>query len=277
MANPFSDVDIKRFRQQAKHRSRTSNISHTEALNAVAREQGFSTWALLMKNASPVEAAPALAPRREYFRFVRTMEGMHQAMRKVRAQGPYDYTQPGRTAERATAQLVDEFADGANAIDFAVDFMECLLSVPQFRVHPESLVKAEMRAWLPYFASPQSDDVQLLVNRHYKPVGLRTPKWVEYAEYSHLNVVLSMEQRLAIAHKPSAVGFLYADAIAPWHSRQNAELYLVRLKTLQQFLRASPRRTVSLSSLTSTPPRSPEQIREAFAQGRFAELKPDQA
>ncbi|PLY59567.1 hypothetical protein HBH1_02077 [Herbaspirillum sp. BH-1] len=277
MANPFSDVDIKSFRQQAKHRSRTSNISHTEALNAIAREQGFSTWALLMKNASPEAAAPVSAPRREYFRFVRTAEEMRLAMHKVRAQGPYDYTQPGSPAERATAQLVDEFADGANAVDFAVDFIECLLAVPQFRIHPESRAKAEMRSWLPYFASPQNDDAQLLVNRHYKPVGLRTPKWVEYAEYSHLNVVLGIEQRLAIAHKPSAVGFLYADAIAPWHSRQNAELYLVRLKALQQFLRTFPRRTVSLSSLTSTPPRSPEQIREAFAQGRFAELKPDQA
>ncbi|WDZ95770.1 hypothetical protein Herbaro_20190 [Herbaspirillum sp. WKF16] len=277
MAIIFSDVDIKRFRLRAKHLSRSSKISHTEALDAVAHEEGFSNWALLMKSASPTEAAPVSTLRREYFRFVRTTEGMHQAMRKVRAQGPYDYTQRGSPAERATAQLANDFADGANAVDFAVDFMECLLSVPQFRIHPESLVKAEMRSWLPYFVSPQNDDAQLLVNRHYKPVGLRTPEWVEYAAYPHLKVALNSEQRLTIAHKPSAVGFLYADAIAPWQSRQNAELYLVRLRALQQFLRASPRRKVSLSSLTSTPPRSLEQIREAFAQGRFAELKPDQA
>lgn len=39
----------------------------------------------------------------------------------------------------------------------------------------------------------------------------------------------------------------------------------------------SQRRVVSLSDLTSTPPRTPEDIRRAFAEGRVAELKPDQA
>lgn len=53
MANPFSDVDIKRFRLHAKHLSRSKSISHSEALDAVAQEQGFSNWALLMKSASP--------------------------------------------------------------------------------------------------------------------------------------------------------------------------------------------------------------------------------
>jgi len=39
----------------------------------------------------------------------------------------------------------------------------------------------------------------------------------------------------------------------------------------------SPKRLVSASDLTSTPPRMEEDIRRAFAEGRVAELKPDQA
>lgn len=37
------------------------------------------------------------------------------------------------------------------------------------------------------------------------------------------------------------------------------------------------RRKFSLSSLDSTAPRTVDDIRRAFAQGRFAELKPEQA
>lgn len=39
----------------------------------------------------------------------------------------------------------------------------------------------------------------------------------------------------------------------------------------------SARRLVSASDLTSTPPRTEEDIRRAIAEGRVAELKPDQA
>lgn len=37
------------------------------------------------------------------------------------------------------------------------------------------------------------------------------------------------------------------------------------------------RRKLSLSDLTSTAPRTAEEVRRAIAQGRFAELKPEQA
>lgn len=42
-------------------------------------------------------------------------------------------------------------------------------------------------------------------------------------------------------------------------------------------LTASPRRKFSLSNLTSTAPRTADEVRRAIAQGRFAELKPEQA
>ena len=38
----------------------------------------------------------------------------------------------------------------------------------------------------------------------------------------------------------------------------------------------SQRRKVSVSSLTSTAPRTADEVRIAIAQGRFAELKPEQ-
>ena len=40
---------------------------------------------------------------------------------------------------------------------------------------------------------------------------------------------------------------------------------------------ASQRRKFSLSNLTSTAPRTDDDVRRAIVQGRFAELKPDQA
>lgn len=40
---------------------------------------------------------------------------------------------------------------------------------------------------------------------------------------------------------------------------------------------SAPRRKFSLSNLTSTAPTTAEDIRRVIAQGRFAELKPDQA
>jgi len=237
MANTFSDVDIKRFRFQAKHLSRRSNIAYTEALDAVAHEQGFSTWALLMKHAGPVDAAAAVVPSREYFRFTRTTDEMHQAMRKVQSKEPYYHRDHEHPAERLTAQIFDKFEDGANAVTFAIEYVECLLSVPQFRIHVDSQVRAEMRYWLPYQVSQLNEATQVFVNRKYKPVGLKTAKWATYEDYPNLVISLEQTQVRAVSHIPSALGFLFADASAPWHSRQNAELYLGRLKRLREYVR----------------------------------------
>lgn len=58
----------------------------------------------------------------------------------------------------------------------------------------------------------------------------------------------------------------------------------VRLSTDQQAepnaapnTAAPQRRKFSLSSLASTAPRTADEVRQAIAQGRFAELKPEQA
>lgn len=46
---------------------------------------------------------------------------------------------------------------------------------------------------------------------------------------------------------------------------------------LQPSTAAPSRRKFSLSNLTSTAPRTTDEVRRAIAQGRFAELKPEQA
>ena len=236
MANIFSDVEIESFRLKAKFLSRNNGTKHSEALDTVAHENGFSNWALLMKHGSTGESVVATVPKHRYFPFVRTTDEMQYAMRKVQSKEPYYYRQQETPAERLTAQISKEFADAANAIEFAIAFVECLLSVRQFRLHRDAQAYSEMRWWLPYQLASISESTQVLVNRKYKPVGLRTSDWATYEGYPNLTTLLSDKQLLAIAHRPSSQGYLFGDGSAPWNSRQDAEKYLGRLKKLQSFI-----------------------------------------
>jgi hypothetical protein len=234
MANIFSFAQIEQFKLHAKFLSRNSKIAHAAALDQVAHKNGFSNWALLMMHAGPAEEN---TPAKKYYRFTRTMEEMRQAIRKI-ASSTFTYQAKRETpAEEQTLEICHKFGDGPNAVDFAIAYVECLLSVPRFRVHYASKAYSEMRRWLPYELAPISDTSQILVNRRYKPVGIRTDDWTEYDEYGHLAISLDAEKLLAVAHRVSSSGYLFGDGTAPWRSRENAEKYLLRLKKLQIFLR----------------------------------------
>jgi hypothetical protein len=239
MANIFSDVEIESFRLKAKFLSRSNGTKHAQALDTVAHENGFSNWALLMKHGSAQESVVVVVPERRYFQFARTTDEMQHAMRKVQSKDSYHYRVQETPSERITAQIYNEFADGANAVDFAIAFVECLLSVRQFRLHAGSRAYSEMRWWLPYQLATIGESMQVLVNRKYKPVGLRTSDWATYRDYPNLTASLSDKQLLDIAHRPSSQGYLFGDGSAPWHSRQDSERYLERLKLLQGYIKRS--------------------------------------
>jgi len=73
MSVTFTLAQIEQFKLRAKHTSRESNTSHSEALDKTAREHGFNNWSLLIKHVAPAddiqrpsvitgEAAPADTP-----------------------------------------------------------------------------------------------------------------------------------------------------------------------------------------------------------------------
>lgn len=59
MATSFSPAHLERFRREAKKLSRERSITHSEALDRIAVQNGFTNWSLLSKHSSGPEAAPA--------------------------------------------------------------------------------------------------------------------------------------------------------------------------------------------------------------------------
>lgn len=64
MSVTFTPAQIEQFKRLAKHISRETNTFHCEALDQIARENGFNNWSLLIKHVAPVEETqhpPAIA------------------------------------------------------------------------------------------------------------------------------------------------------------------------------------------------------------------------
>lgn len=51
----FTPAQIEQFKLRAKHSSRETNTSHSEALDQIAREHGFNNWSLLIKHVAPAD------------------------------------------------------------------------------------------------------------------------------------------------------------------------------------------------------------------------------
>lgn len=62
MATSFSPAQFERFRREAKKLSRDLSISHSEALDRIAVQNGFTNWSLLSKHSSGPVAANAVVP-----------------------------------------------------------------------------------------------------------------------------------------------------------------------------------------------------------------------
>jgi len=93
------------------------------------------------------------------------------------------------------------------------------------------------RVYLPYALLRQDDGRYVLVNRLYKPVGLPTREWVDYAPYA---VKLRMTGAAAKAlswNASSAVDviYLYNDGCIPTDSTGDWHAYQERLKRLAAY------------------------------------------
>lgn len=230
MLTSFSPAQIERFKRDAKAVHRSTGIPHSAALDQIATANGYRNWSLLMKH------QPEVATGSASFKFCRTAEEMRQLMRKHPSL-PEGQILPAAAAQQHVADIHERFVSAQNAVDFAIDYVCCLLTVPRFQVHGASRVYLEMRWWLPYHLESVDDGVQVLVNRYYKPLGHITKLYLSYMQFPHLHTHLSAEQLIEVAHRPGSKGYLYDDGSTPWGSRKAAEVYLRRLLKLRDTLK----------------------------------------
>lgn len=230
MPENYSAAQIAHLKREAKRLSHASMIPHSKALDQVAATKGHRNWSLLMKNAAESPTGPPP------YRFARTAEEMRLALQKVQLPS-YSRSPRVDAARQMVEDLSLKFITAQNAVDFAIDYMRCLLSVPRFKVYAATRVNWELRCWLPYAAKQLGDDTSILVNRRYKPVGHVTDDWAAYETFPHLHLRLDGERLKAFAYRPESEGYLFNDGCMPWTSRKDAQAYLERLQKLHAVMR----------------------------------------
>lgn len=231
MLKIFTTHEVEVMRRDAKKRSRASGVILAKALDQIAAEQGYRNWSLLQKNGST--APDELQP---WF-YRRTAEGIAQSMRVVPEPASRFERRVRSEIARDSVQALDgKFANAANAVDFAIAYVDGLLAQPRFLLNTKSVAYWEMRFWLPYGANRVEGDTHILVNRYYKPAGSTSREHLDYAAYPHLSLRLDDDSWRAFAHRTAEQPFLFNDGCPPWHSRQDAEAYLGRLKELRRRL-----------------------------------------
>lgn len=236
MTTSFTFAQIEHFKREAKQLRRTTSISHSHALDQIAYANGYGNWSLLAKHSDahdPVKLKRVRAP----FLFTRTSELMRSALLKVpEARGSGQPTRSDR-AQRQVEGLSAAFVSPQNAVDFAIDYITCLLTVPRFKLYSAAPAYWEMRSWLPYSCHSIKEGVHILLNRSYKPVGQVSQEWANYAEFPHLQARFADDLRAEFTAQGSSKGFLFNDGCLPWHSRADAINYLDRLHILSKVLK----------------------------------------
>jgi hypothetical protein len=141
--------------------------------------------------------------------------------------------------------LYGTFVSDRNAIEFAIAYMECALSVPRYKLPENSVAFYEMRCWLPYCVHELDGDVRILVGRDYKPVGMvQKADHVDYAQFplAHVNMSEEAAVQYATPDPEHGVGFLYN--VSPWSSRAAGERFLLQLRKLLAWMVSSEVRPV---------------------------------
>ena len=235
MTASFTIAQVERFKREAKRLHRDTNISHSQALDQIASANGYSNWSLLAKH-SDAHDAPKAKSARPPFRFIRTPELMRLALLKVPE--PRGWGHPTRTdyAQQQVEDLSSDFISPQNAVEFAIDYVTCLLTVPRFKLYSAAPAYWEMRSWLPYSCHSVEDGMHILVNRSYKPVGQVSKEWANYADFPNLHAHFANDLRRNFTAQGSSDGYLFNDGCPPWHSRVDATAYLDRLRVLNQVL-----------------------------------------
>lgn len=236
MPNIFSLAQIEQLKNDAKRVARDRRVTHSRALDEIALKHGFENWSLLMKCSGNHEVS---SPPPQRFHFDRQDEVWRNALRVFKggdARKPELYLH--------LANVCSRFASPNNGVNFALEFMQSLLARPRYRVPADSQAYAEMRWWLPYCVHDIVDDSdsRLILNRHYKPIGLTSNNFVQYEQFPHLHVRFDVHDLRSFSLRNDGTGYLYDDATAPWHSRTDALNYVARLEALAHACAVSAKR-----------------------------------
>jgi hypothetical protein len=150
MTASFTIAQVERFKREAKRMHRDSHISHSQALDQIANANGYNNWSLLSKRSDAHDALMVKSVRPP-FRFVRTPELMRLALLKVPE--PHGWGHPTRIdhAQQQVEDLSSAFTSPQNAVEFAIDYVACLLTVPRFKLYSAAPAYWEMRSWLPNY------------------------------------------------------------------------------------------------------------------------------
>jgi hypothetical protein len=184
--------------------------------------------------ALPIEEdiSSTISPPRPWIKFQRSVEQMAEAMKRVPRPAHWGV----RRSDLVWGSIPTMgFASADNAIEFAIAYMECALSVSRYSVYDElKPAYVEMRSWLPYCVHSYSEGKRILLNREYKPVGSTDKKtFVNYADFEHVHVDMDEDSRNSLAGEGCRSGFLYKDGISPYWGRKEAEGYLAQLRKLK--------------------------------------------
>ena len=231
MASSFTPSQIKYFRREATRlqRSMPGRLIRAQALDKIAQNNGFERWSLLQKHSEKTSSS-RLKKSRKPFIFSRTPELMREALRKVPEPR---WSTRSEAAQRLAVDISVSFVSALNAVEYAIDYLECLLTVPRFLIHTTSPIYWEMHAWMPYEIKEIAPGIQIIVNRKYKPVGQASKEWAIYENSPHLHVRLTECQIRQSAARSSSPSYLFNDGCPPWESRVDAYNYLERLKVLR--------------------------------------------
>lgn len=227
MKNPLTTAEIESMRRAAKKLARAEGIAYSHALDRFAQTSGYNNWSLLQK-AEPGLPSP--------FVFRRDDEQMAQALRVVPAPDPWRVGSRDETVRAQTNDIASKFVTAANAVDFAIAYMDAILRRKRFRIDTRSIAYFEMRSWLPYGAESVDGSTRILVNRDYKPVGATSKDHFQYEQFTNLHAVLEPSEFHAFTWPGATQAFLYYDACPPWASRISASNYRDRLHRLRGLL-----------------------------------------
>jgi len=224
MPSNYFPAQIEQLKRKAKLLARSSNVSHSKALDHVAIEDGFANWSSLMKR------------NRDFvpYHFERSEEAWKEALRPIKDGEVRRPQTLGQRLEPICANFVSPW----HAVTFAIEYMQSLLSRPRYRLPGSSLALAEMRWWLPYVVHEVVDDAgdRIVLNRHYKPVGYVANDYVDYSQFANLHTRPGFEQIRKFSNKGAGTGYLFDGSNTPWDNRKDAVEYVGRLERLRDSL-----------------------------------------
>ena len=136
-----------------------------------------------------------------------------------------------------------QHASALDGLDQALAFLDELLAKPRYPVpRGETPVYMQMRRDFPYVVHETKDpQVQILLNRNYKPLGnsSRTAEdWVDYETCTNMHVRFS-DMEISEVCAPERDRSLFGDGNPPWDGKRFATAYRKRLQKLRDLVARS--------------------------------------